>query len=250
MCGIAGLLNFNHEPVSQPLLKRMTDAIAHRGPDGEGHYIDRDFGLGHRRLAIIDLSPAGRQPMATEDSRFVIAYNGEVYNFNELRLELEAKGYQFHSRTDSEVVLKALSHWGVDALKRFNGMFALALWDTERKELLLARDRYGIKPLYYAQIGSRFLFGSEIKAILAHPAYRTEINHEGLCEYLTFQNFFSDQTLFKDVHLIPHGSFLRISADKGVSAQLDIGIICLKSQIVPLTSKSISRNWIACFSSQ
>lgn len=220
MCGIAGVLNFNREPVSPLLLKRMTDAIAHRGPDGEGHYIDGPLGLGHRRLAIIDLSAAGHQPMATESGRFVIAYNGEVYNFNELRIELEAKGHRFRSRTDSEVVLKALEHWGEDALTRFNGMFALALWDKERKELLLARDRYGIKPLYYVQVGSKFLFGSEIKAILADPAYRTAMDHDGLLEYLTFQNFFTDRTLFKDVRLLPQGSYMRVSAPGGAAASV------------------------------
>ncbi len=192
----------------------MTDAIAHRGPDGEGHYIDGPLALGHRRLAIIDLSEAGHQPMATEDGRFVIAYNGEVYNFNELRIELEASGHRFHSRTDSEVVLKAMAHWGEGALTRFNGMFAFALWDKQRKELFLARDRYGIKPLYYAQVGRKFLFGSEVKAILADPAYRTEMDHEGLLEYLTFQNFFTDRTLFKDVRLLPQGSFVKISLAK------------------------------------
>lgn len=193
----------------------MTDAIAHRGPDGEGHYVDGPLGLGHRRLAIIDLSEAGHQPMATEDGRFVIAYNGEVYNFNELRVELEANGHRFHSRTDSEVVLKALAHWGEGALTHFNGMFALALWDKQRKELLLARDRYGIKPLYYARVGSTILFGSEVKAILADPSYRTELDEEGLLEYLTFQNFFTERTLFKGVHLLPQGSFLRLSRAKG-----------------------------------
>lgn len=218
MCGIVGVLNFNGEPASPTLLKRMTDAVAHRGPDGEGHYIEGPLGLGHRRLSIIDLSTAGHQPMATDDGRFVISYNGEVYNFNELRVELEEEGYRFHSRTDSEVVLKALAHWGEDALTRFNGMFALALWDKERKELLLARDRYGVKPLYYVQVGRKFLFGSEIKAILANPAYRTEMDHEGLLEYLTFQNFFTDRTLFKDIRLLPQGSFLRLSAKKVVGA--------------------------------
>lgn len=217
MCGIAGVLHFNGEPASSVILKRMTDAIAHRGPDGEGHYIDGSLGLGHRRLAIIDLSEAGHQPMATEDGRYVIAYNGEVYNFNELRIELEALGHRFHSRTDSEVVLKALAHWGTDALTRFNGMFGLALWDKQRKELLLARDRYGIKPLYYAQIGGKFLFGSEVKAILADPAYRTDLDREGMLEYLTFQNFFTDRTLFKDVRLLPQGSFLRVSAERGAN---------------------------------
>lgn len=218
MCGIAGALHFNGEPVSQIILKRMTDAIAHRGPDGEGHYIDGAFGLGHRRLAIIDLSAAGHQPMATEDGRFVIAYNGEVYNFNELRVELEAVGHRFHSRTDSEVVLKALAQWGEKALDRFNGMFALVLWDKQKKELLLARDRYGIKPLYYARVGDKFIFGSEVKAILADPRYRTELDREGLLEYLTFQNFFTDRTLFKDVRLLPQGSFLRVSSKGGSAA--------------------------------
>ena len=217
MCGLAGVLDRSGEPASPIILKRMTDAIAHRGPDGEGHYIDGPLGLGHRRLAIIDLSAAGHQPMATEDGRFVIAYNGEVYNFNELRVELEAVGHRFHSRTDSEVVLKALAQWGEKAFNRFNGMFALALWDRQKKELLLARDRYGIKPLYYAQVGSKFLFGSEVKAILADPAYRTEMDREGLLEYLTFQNFFTDRTLFKDVRLLPQGSFLRVPA-KGPAA--------------------------------
>ena len=175
----------------------MADAVAHRGPDGEGVYVDHGLGLAHRRLAIIDLSPAGHQPMATEDGRFVISYNGEVYNFAELRIELEALGQRFRSRTDTEVVLKALALWGEKAFERFNGMFAFALWDRERKELLLARDRYGIKPLYYTRIGDKFVFGSEIKAILANGAYRTEIDLEGLLEYFTFQNFFTDRTLFK-----------------------------------------------------
>lgn len=213
MCGIAGVLNFNGEPASPVLLKRMTDAIVHRGPDGEGHYIEGPLGLGHRRLAIIDLSTAGHQPMTTENGRFVMTYNGEVYNFNELRVELEAEGHRFHSRTDSEVVLKALSHWGTKALERFNGMFAFALWDKRRRELLLARDRHGIKPLYYVQIGKKLLFGSEIKAILTDPAYRTEMDHEGLLEYFTFQNFFTDRTLFRGIRLLPQGSYLRITSD-------------------------------------
>lgn len=228
MCGIAGVLHLNGEPASHVILKRMTDAIAHRGPDGEGQYVDGPLGLGHRRLAIIDLSEAGHQPMATEDGRFVISYNGEVYNFNELRVELEASGHRFHSRTDSEVVLKALAHWGESAFTRFNGMFALALWDKQRKELLLARDRYGIKPLYYAQVGNTFLFGSEVKAILADPAYRTDLDREGLLEYLTFQNFFADRTLFKGVHLLPQGSFLRISQAKTGAAPVKYWEYCFE----------------------
>jgi len=217
MCGVAGIIHLDGEPVSPVLLKRMADAMAHRGPDGEGIYVDGAIGLAHRRLAIIDLSPAGHQPMATEDGRFVISYNGEVYNFAELRVQLEALGQRFRSRTDSEVVLKAFAVWGEKAFDRFNGMFAFALWDKERKELLLVRDRYGIKPLYYAHVGDKFLFGSEIKAILANGAYRTAIDLEGLLEYFTFQNFFTDRTLFKDIRLLPAGSSMRLSlADRSV----------------------------------
>lgn len=211
MCGLAGFFDTKGAPASSVLLKRMTDAIVHRGPDGEGLYADGPLALGHRRLAIIDLSPAGHQPMATADGRYVMAYNGEVYNFNELRVELEAKGHRFHSRSDSEVVLKSLIEWGRDAVLRFNGMFALALWDKSERKLLLARDRYGIKPLYYAWSGSTIVFGSEIKAILSSGYIAARMNKPGLLEYLTFQNFFTDQTLFDGVKLLPAGTTLQIS---------------------------------------
>ncbi len=212
MCGIVGALHFDGEPVSPVILRRMTDAVAHRGPDGEGQYIDGPLGLGHRRLAIIDLSTAGHQPMATPDGRYTLTYNGEVYNFQELRIELESLGHRFVSRTDSEVVLKAYAQWGEKSVERFNGMFAFAIWDKHERKLFLARDRYGVKPLYYIVCGKKFLFGSEIKAILANPAYRAGIDHEGLFEYFAFQNFFTDRTLFKDVRLLPAGSHLTIHA--------------------------------------
>jgi asparagine synthase (glutamine-hydrolysing) len=218
MCGIAGILNFDEAPASPVALKRMTDAIAHRGPDGEGHWVNGGLGLGHRRLAIIDLSPAGRQPMATRDGRFVVTYNGELYNFRELRTELEALGHQFHSRSDTEVLLYAWAQWGVKSLDRFNGMFAFALWDAREKTVTLARDRYGIKPLYYARVGDTLLFGSEIKAILAHGAYRTTLDKEALIEYFTFQNFFTDRTLFQGVRLLPAGSYLAVRAGSQIGA--------------------------------
>ena len=211
MCGIAGYIQHNGETVSPSVLHRMGEAIAHRGPDGAGIFSDGPCGLVHRRLAIIDLSPAGHQPMATQDGRFVISYNGEVFNFQELRVELEAHGWQFHSRTDSEVVLKAYAQWGEAAVLRFNGQFAFAIWDKVTRTLFLARDRYGIKPLYYHRDGLRTVFGSEVKAILRHPDCRAQMDEEALYEYLTFQNFFTDRTLFRGVHLLPPGSWLRLT---------------------------------------
>lgn len=197
-------------PASSIALKRMMDSIAHRGPDGEGSFLDGSFAVGHRRLAIIDLSAAGRQPRESSNGRYVISYNGEVYNFNELRSELEAKGYLFKSRTDTEVVLNAFCEWGVKSFKRFNGMFALAIWDRRDKSLVLARDRYGIKPLYYSTANNTLTFGSEIKALHASGLVNARMNQYGLLEYLTFQNFFSDQTLFDGVKMLPAGSFARI----------------------------------------
>lgn len=207
MCGVAGLIRTDAAPVSPVVLQRMTDAIAHRGPDGQGHWIEGNVGLGHRRLAIIDLSPAGHQPMVNADHRYVLSYNGEVYNFRELRTELEALGYWFRSATDSEVVLNALAAWGVEALNRFNGMFALALWDRRERRLLLARDRYGVKPLYYTQQGHLFAFGSEQKAILAVPGIERRLDKPALLEYFTFQNFFTDRTLLEDVRILPAGHY-------------------------------------------
>jgi asparagine synthase (glutamine-hydrolysing) len=207
MCGITGLIHLDGAPVSPQILQRMTDAIAHRGPDGEGHWIEGNVGFGHRRLAIIDLSPAGHQPMVSADHRYLLVYNGEVYNYRELRAELEAKGSWFRSKTDSEVVLNALAEWGTDALRRFNGMFALALWDRRERSLLLARDRYGIKPLYVARQGKLFAFGSEQKAIMANPAFERRLDRPALLEYFTFQNIFTDRTLLSDVSLLPAGHY-------------------------------------------
>lgn len=210
MCGITGVLNLDGEPVSQRTLRNMTDMIVHRGPDGEGYFIDGALGFGHRRLSIIDLSPAGAQPMETPDGDLVITYNGEVYNFQELRTELQAKGHQFHSKTDTEVVLHAYQEWGPSCLERLNGMFAFAIWNKRTRELFLARDRYGIKPLYYVQIGDTLLFASEIKAFLKHPAFKVRVSLPHLLEYFTFQNIFTDGTLFDGVKLLPPGHYLRL----------------------------------------
>jgi asparagine synthase (glutamine-hydrolysing) len=216
MCGITGLIQLNNYPVSPAVLQGMTDAIAHRGPDGEGHWIEGNVGIGHRRLSIIDLSPAGHQPMTSADHRYLLSYNGEVYNFRELRGELEAKGYWFRSKTDSEVVLNALTEWGTQALDRFNGMFAFAFWDRKERTLLLARDRYGIKPLYTSLQNNTFAFGSEQKAILEIPSFKRKIDKAALLEYFTFQNIFTDRTLLEDMELFPAGHYatLDLKTDK------------------------------------
>lgn len=214
MCGIAGILNFKQQPVAHSQIKAMTDRIIHRGPDGEGQWVAGNIGLGHRRLAIIDLTPAGNQPMQTPNGRFTITYNGEVYNFKELRIELEALGHKFHSQTDTEVVLNAYAEWGHKSITKFNGMFAFAIWDKKEKQLFLARDRYGIKPLYYYLTDEGILFASEIKAIIASDLYRSILDKEGLVEYLTFQNFFTDKTLFKDVRMLMPGHYAYVKGGK------------------------------------
>lgn len=210
MCGIAGILKLNGEPVSREALQRMTDAIAHRGPDGEGYYIDRGLGLGHRRLAILDLSSNGSQPMQNLQKNLVISYNGEIYNFQEIRKELETHGYSFRSATDTEVILYAYAHWGDQCVHKFNGMFAFAIWNRTNQELFLARDRYGIKPLYYIFTNNTFIFASEIKAIIASQLYIPSVDTEALTEYLTFQNFFTDRNLFKNIKILQPGHYLKV----------------------------------------
>ncbi len=210
MCGIIGVLNRHPEPVSANLLKRMTDSIAHRGPDSEGHYTDGPVGFGHRRLSIIDLSPLGHQPMANETGDVVVIFNGEIYNFQKLRIELEAHGHQFHSQTDTEVIVHAYEEWGQACVRRFNGMFAFAIWDRTRQRLFLARDRYGVKPVYWYFGNNVLVFGSEIKAILKHPAVARKVSYPALNEYFTFQNILSDLTLFDGVRLLPPASTLQL----------------------------------------
>ena len=214
MCGIAGVVSLIGERPEPELLKRMTDAIAHRGPDGEGWHIAGPVGLGNRRLAIIDLSEQGRQPMKNETGDVVVTYNGEIYNFRELRAELQALGHRFSSSTDTEVVVHAYEQWGDACVERFNGMFAFALSDARRgaehARVLLARDRYGVKPLYYAATSERVSFGSEIKALLADPRQRTAVSDAALSEYFTFQNIFSDLTLFDGIKLLPPGHIMTI----------------------------------------
>ena len=215
MCGLTGVFDTTGAPVSITSLRRMTDCVAHRGPDGEGHFAFGPVGLGHRRLSIIDLSEAGHEPMANEDGSIVVIFNGEIYNFKALRAELEALGHEFHSQTDTEVLVHGYEEWGEDVLLRLNGMFAFALFDRPRRRLFLARDRYGVKPLYWTFIAGKLIFGSEIKSILAHGDVPRDVSYPALNEYFSFQNTFSDLTLFEGIRLLPPGSLMTIEASAG-----------------------------------
>ena len=186
MCGICGILDGRGGLYAgAPLLRRMTASLAHRGPDNDGFYESAHCALGHRRLRIIDLSPLGHQPMTNEDGSAWISFNGEIYNYLELRPELVRRGHHFRSQSDTEVMLHLYEDEGEDFLGQLNGMFAIALWDQRRRRLLLARDRFGKKPLYYYTDGRRLLFGSEIKSILADPDVPREFNPVAIAAYLS-----------------------------------------------------------------
>jgi asparagine synthase (glutamine-hydrolysing) len=216
MCGIAGVLDIAGRPIADSTIRRMTAALAHRGPDGEGIFVEGPIALGHRRLAIIDLSAAGHEPMGGDRGQVLLTYNGEIYNFEALRAELEPAGHRFRSATDAEVIVHAYEEWGAECVSRFNGMFAFAIWDRARRRLFLARDRYGIKPLYWTSVGSEFIFGSEIKAILAHPSVQVRVSAPALNEYFTFQNMLSELTLFDGIRLLPAASTLTVDIDASI----------------------------------
>jgi asparagine synthase (glutamine-hydrolysing) len=207
VCGICGVIEFGpgERAVEEKTLIRMRDTMTHRGPDDAGIYLspDRRVGLGHRRLSIIDLSPAGRQPMTNEDGTIWITFNGEIYNHARLRPGLEARGHVYRSRTDTETLLHLYEEEGPDFVRKLEGMFALAIWDDRRKELLLARDRIGVKPLYYAVLPGTVLFASEIKAILEHPRMSRRIDLAAFYHYLTFIASPAPRTLFQGVHKMP-----------------------------------------------
>ena len=186
MCGITGIVQFDGGPVEASTVRRMTRALAHRGPDDEGIHVEPGVGLGHRRLAILDLSPGGHQPMATPDGSLWITYNGEIYNFRELRRALEQHGHSFASQSDTEVLLYAYRQWGEKCWERLDGFFALALWDRSERALHLVRDAFGIKPLFYAADGQRVVFGSEIKALLSSGLIAREVDLQALSHYFTY----------------------------------------------------------------
>jgi asparagine synthase (glutamine-hydrolysing) len=213
MCGIVGVLHTNGAPVDRVALRRAATSIAHRGPDDEGEHIDGPAGLAHRRLSIIDLSPAARGPMTNEDETVWLTYNGEIYNFKELRRLLMARGHAFRSHSDGEVLVHGWEEWGEQVLDRLNGIFAFGIWDVRRGELVLARDRFGAKPLYVWEGPDGIVFGSEVKALLAYRGSGASLSLPALQEYLTFQNVYGEQTLFEGVKMLPAGSCMRVSRD-------------------------------------
>src|SRR3954469_7839987 len=220
MCGITGFLDTSNSNSEERLLevaRRMSCSLTHRGPDDEGHWADPGYGigLGFRRLSIIDVSPTGHQPMQSASGRFVTIFNGEIYNYPELRSEL-TRNYRVKLRgtSDTEVMLSAFDTWGIDAsLRRLNGMFAIAVWDRSEQALYLCRDRIGEKPLYYGWMNNTFLFGSELKALAAHPDFRSEIDHTALAGYLRYGYVPTPRSIYQGISKLPPATFIKVKRE-------------------------------------
>lgn len=210
MCGIVGSIHFDQRPVQPGYIEQMANVLKHRGPDDAGVFIDRSVGLGHRRLKIIDLSPAGHQPMSNADETVWITFNGEIYNFPELRNDLIRLGRTFVSRSDTEVILQAYEQWGDQCVERFNGMFAFGIWDSRQKKLVLVRDRLGVKPLFYYVDDQKLLFASEIKAILQYPQVNTELDHSAIYDYFSLNYVPSPKTPFTHIRSVLPGHKLSV----------------------------------------
>jgi asparagine synthase (glutamine-hydrolysing) len=211
MCGIAGIYNYKTlEPVSERLLKSMNDSLAHRGPDAEGFYQSGPIGLGHRRLSIIDLD-AGHQPMTNEDETVWVVFNGEIYNFPELRDFLISKGHCFKTRSDTEAIVHLYEEQGEACFASLRGMFAIAIWDERQRKLVLGRDRVGKKPLYYYHDGSKIVFASEIKAILQVPRVSRDVDLQALSDYFSFLYVPAPKSIFKSIRKILPGHYLDLS---------------------------------------
>jgi asparagine synthase (glutamine-hydrolysing) len=214
MCGIAGLWDFNQGKIEADL-SSMTNSLIHRGPDDSGSFMtaDQALGFGHRRLSIIDLSARGRQPMRDVDHTIILTFNGEIYNYREIKKDLLGRGYRFTSDTDTEVVLYAYKEWGAECVSRLRGMFAFALYDLRRRKLLLFRDRLGVKPLYYYYDGRLLLFGSELKALMAHPSFSRELNHGAVSLYLNLGFVPAPLSIFKNTRKVRPGCYVEVSTD-------------------------------------
>lgn len=216
MCGLAGIADLRkREPVRPAVIRAMAEAVSHRGPDSEGFFIENNIGLAHRRLAIIDPGPSGHQPMLSSDERLALIFNGTIYNYHDLRKLLEKYGHNFKTDCDTEVLIHGWEQWGEDIVHHLNGHFVFVIKDRKEKNLYMVRDRYGTKPLYYCNLGGLWLFASEIKSILVHPAYSPDVNYDALCEYFTFQNLFRFHTLFKDIYMLPPANIYTIDLESG-----------------------------------
>lgn len=215
MCGIAGIFDVTqHRSILQPVLKQMSGVLTHRGPDEDGCYIAPGIGLAHRRLAIIDIS-SGQQPLFNANKSLVIVFNGEIYNYRELTVKLKARGYQFSSHSDTETILHAFAEWGEKCVNYLRGMFAFCIWDNNRKKLFLARDRLGIKPLFYSQLSNGvFVFASELKALMQYPGISNEINLQGLESYFALGYVSEPQTIYQGIYKLPAGHCLTLSRGK------------------------------------
>src|SRR5262245_11476345 len=205
MCGIIGAVSV--APIDPKLIVRMRERLAHRGPDAAGLWLadDERACLGHRRLAIVDLSPEANQPFVSTDGRFVITFNGEIYNFQSIREELLTKGAAFRTRSDTEVLLEAFRHWGARCLSRLAGMFAFAIWDNRSKQLFCARDRVGEKPFYYIPSHDSFVFASELKALVEWPGFRRAIHYPALVDYLSFGFVADPKSIWEGCYRLPAG---------------------------------------------
>jgi asparagine synthase (glutamine-hydrolysing) len=213
MCGIAAIYSERIQEKDRDILRRMNERMLHRGPDGYGYYFDEMVGLAHRRLSIIDLSENGKQPMANEDGSLWITFNGEIYNFQDLRHDLQMKGHAFRSNTDTEVLVHLYEEYPESFLEKLRGMFAFAIWDKNRKRIVAARDRLGKKPLYYHHTGKVTILASEIKALLEHPRIDVKINQEALTEFVAFKYSLSRETVFKGIHRVLPGEVLIVGQD-------------------------------------
>lgn len=249
MCGIVGAFSFNDFPITEEYLTPMRDAMWHRGPDGAGIWINKEknIGLGHRRLVIIDLSDAAAQPMASADQRFWITFNGEIYNHAALRRELQELGHhQWKTdHSDTEVILHAFQEWGIDCLQKFRGMFAFAIWDEQQKALFLARDRIGIKPLYYCFVQQRFIFASEIKALLKDRDVPRAVNHQAFYHYLSFLTTPAPETLFEGIYKLEPGTWMRIDNQGNILKERYWDVWDFVTPMTDLSEQQISETILA-----
>jgi asparagine synthase (glutamine-hydrolysing) len=225
MCGICGIINFNQQPVREASIHTMMQIMKHRGPDDEGVFIEKNVGLGFVRLSIIDLSKAGNQPMVSNDGRYMIVFNGEIYNYIEVRKELKLKNYTFKTNSDTEVLLASYMEWGEECLQRFNGMWAFVIFDRVEKRIFAARDRYGIKPFYYLKTGNYLAIASEIPPLLSLLEHKPDPNHQSIFDYLVFNRTDqTERTFFEEIRKLQHGHSLSIqlTEDSGQKAEVRI----------------------------